>query len=126
MSKIAVQPNKDQVPFFSELKIEFDITDGDEITNRFCDRLEKELTRVKRRCVGDVLLITIKQCSKGGRWTRMCCAELGMGWVRLVIHWALKNSNGEVLASGSCHLEDSGNIGCSDIFDRSVPYTLTL
>lgn len=80
------------------------------------------MKRVKRRTKGNVLVITIKQCSKGGRWARMCCAELGMGWMRLSMRWELKDSKGgAALASGECHLEDSGNIGFSDLCERSVP-----
>ena len=119
-------PAEHALPFFSELEIQFHISGaGDDITNRFCNCLEKELKSVKRHAKGNVLVITINQCSKGGRWSRMCCAELGMGWIRLNMRWELKDSNsnksGAVLASGKCNLEDSGNIGCSDLCERSVP-----
>uniref|UniRef100_A0A7S3LFD6 Uncharacterized protein n=1 Tax=Amphora coffeiformis TaxID=265554 RepID=A0A7S3LFD6_9STRA len=38
---------------------------------------------------GPILHVDVLQCTQGSRCGRICCAELGMGWVVLEVSWRL-------------------------------------
>ena len=45
-----------------------------------------------------LLKIVITRCSEGDRCGRICCAELGMGWVVFAFHWSIVDAaSGKVL-----------------------------
>ena len=119
--------NSDQYKYsslaMSDLKVVYNINGGDESTNRVCDRLDKELQSLKKFTTGSPKILTLEiiRCTEGSRWGRICCAELGEGWIILKIRWALtiEGSPETVLATGESKLEDSGNIGCSDLCDSN-------
>lgn len=108
------------------IAIKYEIIGGDEIVNRFIGALERslrpkihkheELGQMKNTSIDSKILnIKILQCTEGSRMGRICCAEMGVGWVVLEIQWALKDEKGNVLANGSKKLQDSGNIGIADL-----------
>ena len=104
----------------SDFKIEFNVIKGDEITNRVIERLKNELESLKEyfQLSTEVLTLNIIQCTDGSRWGRMCCGELGVGWIVLEIKWRLIDEYQSVLVEGASKLHHSGGIGCADIMEK--------
>lgn len=66
---------------------------------------------------GVELKISFLQCTKGSRWGRMCCGELGMGWVVLELDWSLVEGDKVLKQPAKFKLRDSGAAGISDLCD---------
>lgn len=64
------------------------------------------------------LKIVITACSEGNRMGRMCCAELGLGWVKLHMDWSLwKDPNERLTDSKTEKFHDTASIGFEDLCD---------
>jgi hypothetical protein len=62
------------------------------------------------------LNVTIIACSEGSRWGRICCGELGVGWVLLKLNWHLLSQDNKRLTEPTEEkFRDSGAIGCVDM-----------
>mmetsp|Transcript_48506 Transcript_48506/g.48867 ORF Transcript_48506/g.48867 Transcript_48506/m.48867 type:complete len:135 (-) Transcript_48506:106-510(-) len=109
------------------LKIVYDISAGDEMTNRVVDCLNKELAELKSSTKGSpkVLKLDINSCTKGSRWGRMCCAELGMGWIKLQVKWTLMLEK-ELLVEGTWKGDDAAGIGFTDLCDSDAGENILL
>ena len=116
--------SKNSIPTLSSegksIKINYEISGGGEIVNRVIERMNKELSVLKNgsKNGSTVLNLSILQCTEGDRWGRICCGELGVGWIVLEIEWKLKDEKGCVLVNGASKLRDSGVVGCSDLCDN--------
>ncbi|KAL3893227.1 MAG: hypothetical protein SGARI_008304 [Bacillariaceae sp.] len=65
--------------------------------------------------------IDILQCTEGSRCGRICCSEIGVGWVVLEIKWQLLQGKRDiVVAQGKDKLRDGGSIGCADMCSSDV------
>ena len=115
--------SKNSIPTLSSegksIKINYEISGGGEIVNRVIERMNKELSVLKNGSNGSTVLnLSILQCTEGDRWGRICCGELGVGWIVLEIEWNLKDEKGCVLVQGASKLRDSGVVGFSDLCDN--------
>jgi hypothetical protein len=69
---------------------------------------------------GDITLtITIVACSEGSRYGRLCCGELGVGWVVLECEWLLMRGDVKLTTTKTEKLRDSGAIGFADLCDAN-------
>jgi hypothetical protein len=69
---------------------------------------------------GDITLkITVVACSEGSRWGRICCGELGMGWVMLDCDWLLMRGDAKLTEPKTQSLRSSGAIGFTDMCDEN-------
>jgi hypothetical protein len=64
------------------------------------------------------LNVTITACSEGSRCGRICCGELGVGWVVLKASWHLSRDNKQLTEPTKERFRDSGAIGCADLCDE--------
>jgi len=104
------------------VKIKYEISGGGEIVNRVIERMNKELDVLKNGSNNPImsLNLNILQCTEGSRWGRMCCAEVGVGWIVLEIKWELIDENkGCVLVKGASKLRDSAAIGFADLCESN-------
>ena len=104
------------------VKIRYKISGGGEIVNRVIERLNKELGVLKNGSNNPnmCLNLNILQCTEGSRWGRICCGELGAGWIVLEIKWELiDEKKGCVLVKGRSKLRDSVAIGCADVCESN-------
>lgn len=58
--------------------------------------------------------------SEGSRLARICCAELGFGYTKLVIQWVLVNGAGTVLLGENRSYKSTGACGFTDLCSSSV------
>jgi hypothetical protein len=66
------------------------------------------------------LNVTIIACSEGSRWGRMCCGELGVGWVLLKLNWHLLSKDNKRLTNPTGErLRDSGALGFADLCEEN-------
>jgi hypothetical protein len=69
---------------------------------------------------GDITLkIAVVACSEGSRCGRICCGELGMGWVMLDCDWLLMRDDAKLTKPKTESLRSSGAIGFTDICDAN-------
>jgi hypothetical protein len=61
------------------------------------------------------LNVTITACSEGSRLGRICCGELGVGWVVLKLKWHLSKDNKRLTEPTKERFRDSGAIGLADV-----------
>jgi hypothetical protein len=72
-----------------------------------------------------ILKITVLACSGGSRFGRICCAELGVGWVMLDCEWLLMTGDAKLTKTTKPtkpkteSLRSSGAIGFTDVCDAS-------
>ena len=108
-----------------DIKIVYDFPSkgAGEIVNRVMDRLNECFKKTFPNLIVEstsksryVLTVTLLQCTEGSRWGRICCGELGVGWVVLEIQWKLTDTvTSIVLTKGTKKLRDSGAIGFVDM-----------
>lgn len=60
------------------------------------------------------LKVTILSVSKGSRWGRICCGELGLGWAVLRTEWCLTRDGKNLTQPKLETTKDSGAIGIKD------------
>jgi hypothetical protein len=78
--------------------------------------MNRELRVLKNGSNNSIMLnLNILQCTEGSRWGRICCGELGLGWIVLETKWELVDEKGCVLVKGASKLRDSGALGCVDM-----------
>jgi hypothetical protein len=69
---------------------------------------------------GDITLkIKVVACSEGSRCGRICCGELGVGWVKLDCEWLLMRGDAKLTKPKTESLRSSGAIGFSDVYDAN-------
>jgi hypothetical protein len=67
---------------------------------------------------GDItLMIIVVACSEGSRCGRICCTDLGAGWVMLDCEWVLMRGDAKLTKPKTESLRFSGGIGCTDVCD---------
>jgi hypothetical protein len=65
------------------------------------------------------LKVTVVACSEGSRWGRICCGELGVGWVMLDCEWLLARGDTKLTEPTTETLRSSGAAGFSDVCDAN-------
>jgi hypothetical protein len=76
---------------------------------------------------GDITLkVTVMACSEGSRCGRICCGELGVGWVMLDCEWLLARGDAKLTEPRTEKLRDSGAIGFSDVCEANYGQHLLL
>jgi hypothetical protein len=94
---------------------EVELLPKDQVVERMSERIEKGDFFPTSK--GDITLkITVLACSEGSRCGRICCAELGVGWVVLECEWLLMRGDA-ILTVKTEKLRDSGAIGFADLSD---------
>ncbi len=63
--------------------------------------------------------ITVVACSEGSRRRRICCGELGVGWVMLECEWLPVRGDAKLTESKTETLRSSGAAGFSDVCDAN-------
>jgi hypothetical protein len=105
-----------------------------ELVDQVCEKLKEEFNKNRDASFifddqlegGIALITTVVACSVGSRWGRMCCGELGAGWVVLHVQWHLENEDGMKLTEPKTEkVRDSGVIGFEDLCDADFgPHTV--
>lgn len=103
--------------------IEYHVYNAGEIVNRVIEALNSSLARngIENNKQGSrTLSIEILECTDGSRWGRICCAELGYGWIILDARWKVKDMDGKILKQGTKVWNDSGAIGLDDVCESDL------
>jgi hypothetical protein len=109
-------PHPDHIQIRLELGRDVSSSDQD-IAQEVMDIISTRLHSQLELGNGIALLIRIDQCSKGSAWSRMCCGELGCGWVVLETKWSLWQDHTPLIPTQTETMYDSGALGCADLND---------
>jgi hypothetical protein len=101
---------------------EVELLPKDQVVERMSERIEKGDFFPTSK--GDITLkISVLACSEGSRCGRICCAELGVGWVMLDCEWLLMTGDATKLTKPTKpkteSLRSSGAIGFRDVCDAN-------
>jgi hypothetical protein len=91
------------------------------MANEVVDRMSETIHRGKffPPTKGDITLkITVVACSEGDRYGRICCAELGVGWVMLDCEWLLMRGDAKLTQPETEKLRETGALGFADVCDN--------
>lgn len=91
-----------------------------ELANQAVERLTRLINIGRPDAAID---INIEMCTEGSRWGRICCGELGMGWIVLNLTWQLQ---GNPEPARRIKLRDSGAIGFTDVCEPNYGENLLL
>lgn len=117
----------------NSVRIMFNVSgSAGETVNRVIDAMGAKLKETIPNCNekgSNTLTIDILQCTEGSRWGRVCCSEVGVGWVVLEVSWKLVAGKEvippdatppKILCEGTKKLRDGGNLGFADLCEPKL------
>jgi hypothetical protein len=105
-------------------KLPYRVTMANEVVQRMSETIHRGKFFPPTK--GDITLeINIVACSEGDRCGRLCCAELGVGWVMLDCDWLLMEGDAKLTEPKKEKLRKTGALGFADCwYDNYGQYTL--
>jgi hypothetical protein len=119
-----LEPARPSSDYIKAIRLVFDqkVPDRGTLANKVVERMSETIQRGSffPPNKGDITLkITVVACSEGSRCGRICCGELGVGWVMLDCDWLLMRGDTKLTKPKTESLRSSGALGFTDVCEAN-------